>query len=689
VLAAELPGLGPGDWDAVVVRARATGGVRTMGLRFNRSGDPAVEGIWEVRADEVRILDDDAVHSYRLRTEIKVGRATGSWRQLGLVIESAAAAHVSVELVSVTLVPRVARYASSPTGVGLEGRQGTFYRSIYQRAPGTLSFRVRVPAGGRLDLGLGVALPGLPVDFRVEVESAAGRASTVLAESSEDHTAWIQRSVSLGQWAGETVDIRLGCSSEPPGAVALWAAPTISGSGVEERPNVILYVIDGLGADYMSAYGYPVSTTPNLDRLASEGVLFERAFSNSSWTKPSTVSLMTSLHHGVLGGFSTFADAIPRRAVTLAERLHGSGYLTAVFVSNPFAGRVSSLSRGADIVQDTRTGNNSVSSAALHEQFWRWRELSPGRPFWVHFQTTDVHSPYRPPDPDRFVTSADVDRFSRWSRQLVAAGGTGPGSPAWAATGIDREAYLETQRHLYEECLAHNDRRIGELVAALETAGEWRNTLLIVTADHGARAAGFQHPDPMPAYRVLANGHETRIPLIIVWPGTAARGLRITDPVSLIDVLPTVLEIAGLGEPEIFQGRSLVPLLRGTPGVSREPVVLEELQVDPETRELRGLVELIDGNWAASLQIGSGLDPAPGGAVGERPAELLLFDLSTDPFCRRSLHRSRPDLVERYRDMLSEIRQRHLELGESFAESPSSELTREQLDALRELGYVQ
>jgi len=130
----------------------------------------------------------------------------------------------------------------------------------------------------------------------------------------------------------------------------------------------------------MSLYGYPRATTPNLDRLAREGAVFESAYSNSSWTRPSTLSFLTSLQHSALGGLRNGRNAPPLEVETAAEQLHRAGYQTGFFTTNPNAGTMSDLGRGVDVMRETGVPEERGSSLALHEDFWSWREAYPGEP---------------------------------------------------------------------------------------------------------------------------------------------------------------------------------------------------------------------------------------------------------------------------------------------------------------------
>jgi arylsulfatase A-like enzyme len=511
--------------------------------------------------------------------------------------------------------------------------------------------------------------------------------------------------VDLSSLAGQTVTLALEADADRVGTVALWAAPTLTGAGDAERPNVIFYVIDAGGADYMSVYGYNRRTTPNLERLAAGGAVFEHAYSNATWTKPSTASFMTSLQSSVLGGLTGF-DPVPEQAVTMAQHLHRAGYQTAVFTSNPSAGTASNLERGVDAFRDAGVfEHSSASSTELHEDYWRWREAYPAEPYWVHFQTTDVatHSQSQPVAPFAgLFTSPELrESYYEWDRQMAPTGGRSAWSAAYAPfadSGISRLAFFGARRGLYDENIAHNDYQIGRLVERLKARGEWENTLLIVAADHGSHSQqGLGVLDSLPPrwgprWGPMFRSSVTRVPLIFVWPGRIPGGQRLSQPVSMIDVLPTILELTGLPRPEVMQGQSLAPLLLGEEGWETRPVILDEFYVDQETGDFRGRIEVIDGRWGASLEI----NPEPPeededeeAAEERRPVSLLLYDLWNDPMALWSVHEERPHLVEKYTAFLEAQFEAHQALAQQFTPGEGSPLTQEQLETLRALGYIQ
>jgi arylsulfatase len=250
---------------------------------------------------------------------------------------------------------------------------------------------------------------------------------------------------------------------------------------------------------------------------------------------------------------------------------------------------------------------------------------------------------------------------------------------------------------MYDEAMAYNDYQIGRLVDRLKAQGEWENTLLIIGADHGIGAlfdvgAFLQDSLPAPWNRPFLRPSISRIPLIFVWPGRIEGGQWFTEPkVSMLDALPTILDLAGMPLPEIMQGQSLAPLLLGEGEVEDRPVILDQFWVDPETDEFRGMLEVIDGRWGASLEVNPEPpeeDETEEDARWRRPVPLIVYDLWNDPMCLHSIHEERPDLVEKYTAFLEEQWEAHQALGRYFTPGEDVVLTPEQLEMLRTLGYI-
>ena len=717
----EVDGGALADWTGMVVTART---------RDRLAGIAALHDVDEpdalpepfflfVGADGAApVFDDGSVQSYHLPFRPRGEGET--LRSIGLLVGSMGPG--TLDVLSITLVPRGADFAEDH-GARAVTRDSVTRRTLYAHAPASFAWRTLVPDAGRLDLGL-ACLPGESVAYRIALRARGDE--RVLHESTvADGNAWQQVALDLAPWAGSEVELTLSATSDAPGAVALWGTPILSGDAharatKSARPNVVFYVIDGGGADLMSAYGYNRRTTPYLERLAEEGVIFERAFSNSTWTQASTASFMTGLQHSVLGGLrrGVHSTPVPAAATTWSEHMRRGGYLTASFTANPNAGRVIGLERGLDYLRDVDTENHSTSSAELHERYFAFREAYPNGPCWVHFQTTDVHEPNEPVPPfaGLFVSKEEHEALRGFDRRIWTEAGdlfgttsiSGFYDAALARTGIDRQRFFNGRRGLYDETMAHQDRELARFVERLKARGEWENTLLVIAADHGHPAGTFSRfgrglfdPQPEPWQGALFDAYSTRVPLIFVWPGHIQGGRRFEQAVSMIDVLPTVLDLVGLPAPEVAQGRSLAPFLLQD-RVEPHEVILDEFRVD-EAGEWVGNIEIVDGRWGASLEIApdAGADAAHGrhsvpaggrwGAVHPffpDVPRLLLYDLWNDPFALRAVNDEHPELVARYTQLLQDRWKANRALAQRFTEAEGAPLDPSQLSDLQALGYI-
>lgn len=721
------------DWTHVLVEARATGPVEWVGIGYDvrEAAGETPEEQWPTRSygagTDMGPAEELRVHRFKVRGE--GGPIRGPVRQVCVMFGASGPA--VVELASVSLVPASAAYTEAGVGVRSVSSSahtafGPQRRAIYVHTPTRLSYALRLPDAARLDLALG----SFGAAARMSVRIADGGAEeTLLEETVPPAEAWRQRSLDLARWSGREVTLSLaasGAEESAPG-VAFWASPTLSSAAPEprpasERPDVVLYVIDGASAGYMSVYGYERPTTPNLERLAREGVVFERAYSNATWTMPSTASFMTSLHHSVLGGLRDDVNPIPPNATTMAEHFHGAGFHTGVFTFNPNAGSRSGLERGVDVFRDFGKRGapldpiEAISSKVLHEQFWEWREAYPG-PYWVHFQTTDVHPPHHPPSPfagrlvpaERSAALAEQMRSFRFPFNHTSASVHEHWQGQLREHDVDPQDFYATMQASHDEAMMHQDQRLGELVERLKERGEWEHTLLVIGADHGHPAASYPRfgrgrldPQPPAWEGALLGEFESHVPLIFVWPGRIEGGRRIAAPVSMIDVLPTVLELAGLPRPEVAQGRSLAPVLLGEGEWAPPPVVFDEFRVQDDG-SLIGNLELLDGRWGMSLEIrtaeaasatASGRHPAPAGGRWEardfpEVSRFLLYDLDADPRALEDVADEHPEVAAEAQRRLWRLWAEHRRLAARFEAGAEAELSPEQTEALRALGYTE
>jgi arylsulfatase A-like enzyme len=303
-------------------------------------------------------------------------------------------------------------------------------------------------------------------------------------------------------------------------------------------PNIILISIDSLRADHLHAYGYRRETSPNLDRLAAQGALFETVMSPTSWTLPSHMTLLTSLppeRHGVTTNRKRLGRDIP----TLPMRLQHAGYYTAGVVSATYLDGLFGFSRGFDEYDDYSlphaSGDRSakqVSSPAVTNvalQILRRRAaIHDGHPFFLFVHMFDVHYDYNPPEP-----------FAHMFDPVYCGKATGEAS---AIGHLAKRRDLDHVVALYDGEIAFVDAHIGNILQALTALHLDDNTIVAVVADHGEEF--FEH-GRAGHFKTLYD-EVLHVPLLIRYPGHIPPGKIVKGQVRLMDVPSTLLELAGV-----------------------------------------------------------------------------------------------------------------------------------------------
>ncbi len=343
------------------------------------------------------------------------------------------------------------------------------------------------------------------------------------------------------------------------GVLAAFGRPV---AAKERRPDVVVLLIDALRADHLSSYGHGRETTPAIDGLARDGVLFRQAVAQSTFTKSSIATLFTGRYpyqHGVYWGSlelpsgAVISDLLREEENTLAEELEKRGYLTAAWVQNSHLRRVMGFGQGFVSYRDSQGPIERI-----HRAFLPWLR-GPGRryPFFAYLHYIDLHDPYRPAPPydtlfppgsgDPGDVYAGID-LANWGAYL---GELRDGTRQLSAAEV---AALEA---LYDGQLRAIDDRVAELFAELRDLGLYDRSLIVVTSDHGDgfMEHGFISHSTTP-YEELV-----RVPLVVKLPEGRFAGRVVEEQVRLADVMPTILETAGARRWPQIAGCSLLPLL--------------------------------------------------------------------------------------------------------------------------------
>jgi arylsulfatase A-like enzyme len=373
--------------------------------------------------------------------------------------------------------------------------------------------------------------------------------------------------------------------------------PTPSGQmATPEQPNVILITIDALRAGHLGTYGYDPAISPNIDALGERGMVFEQAVSQGPRTDPSTSSFMTSLYPSELQLFQKTELRVDSKRTTLAEALHEAGYRTQAYITNPLVCPLNGFDQGFDnytyardklafdpdelhqrtllrLVCPSKTTAAGVSPICQlfdwgHQRLFdqplgewmgdRWitdhgkrflRQHKDERFFlWLFY--VGPHMPYDPPEPFRPLPPEITPKQEQQLRY--------PGGWVREVKETIRPVDLEAMISLYDGDIHYTDELLGQLLDELDRLGLTDRTLIVLSADHGEQFAdhgGYAHGA---LYDEIVH-----VPFIISGAGVEAAGRRAETQVQLLDMYPTVCEIAGVPIPDEAEGRSLVPLLRG------------------------------------------------------------------------------------------------------------------------------
>jgi hypothetical protein len=523
----------------VVIRARADRGRRLIMTWSERENDARrnPEGV-----------DNDLLADSKFRTYVINGAAMRSGFQWGdfiqrLMIQPSDAAGALVEIDYIRFLSKRAKYGKLPYGTGYEKIGGEMRRVLYMH-PQSLQFSIRVPEDSpRLSLGAGVLVGREPLRFEVAISDST-KSETLIDWHHADSSAWKDGDVDLSNWAGKQAKVTLRVTGSGRN-VALWSNPTIY-SKPKEPFNVIVVVEDALRADHLGAYGYARPTSPVHDSIAENGVLFLNAIAQDTKTRPSISSMMTSLLPTATGVWD-FKDRLRDEYLTLAEVLRSQGFETASFIQNGNAGPYAGLHQGFSHVFDPDLLGKSPEGV-LGGTLFKWLERHRDRNFFAYVHVLDPHGPYEPPAP-----------FDRWYREASSSGQT-PVERSYLDPEWVRTPTIEGRRLLYDGEIRNVDERLKGLLEHCEKLGLREDTLFILTADHGeylGEGGSWDHGPPG-RWPVL------HVPLIMSYPARFSEPVQVSEMVQLLDIKPTILELAGIDTVQLLlQGDSLVDLIEG------------------------------------------------------------------------------------------------------------------------------
>lgn len=429
--------------------------------------------------------------------------------------------------------------------------------------------------------------------------------------------AWACAVLVLGSWS---------CAPKPPPPAP--TKPKLTG------PNVLVISIDTLRADRLGCYGYPRPTSPQIDALAAESIVFEAAQSASSWTLPSMSTLMSGMSPST-HQCTQLSSRLDPSQITLAEMLRDQGYDTAIVASHVFLTTSYGLQQGythvdTSVVQDEQ----DITSHEVAERGMRWIEqqaaaaVHADRPpwlLWLHF--FDPHAPY-------LVHPGISDAFG-----------------------------IESDEQRYDGEIAYTDLHVGRLLASLRSSPEWANTVVVIVADHGEEFGEHGHT----GHGYSLHEECVRVPLIVRVPGLAAR--RVESVVPTIDLVPTLLELCQTQATHELPGVSLLPLMQGKPASARRALSEVSWQAQQDIHAVQ-----CDGWKYFDFRL----------AQTQRD---LLYDKRADRDETVDLAPDQPQLTQQYKAMLEAEVGAAQHLGRNYVHQRPGALSPAEEARLAQLGY--
>ncbi len=366
-------------------------------------------------------------------------------------------------------------------------------------------------------------------------------------------------------------------------------------------PDIILISIDSLRPDHLGCYGHERDTSPYVDSLAREGVLFRNAVSTTSWTLPAHAAMLSGLYDSVHGAYDN-GRRLCDETILLPEMLRDAGYQTVGFFGGPYLHPAFGFAQGfdhyfncmtplpgdntdaaiiADAGQSDSASHDDITGPRTRDAFLKWLDQASDKPIFAFIHLWDVHYDFIPPQ--KYV-------------DLFDPGYTGPvtGRSFMSDTSIHAGMPRRDLEHLlarYDGEIRFTDDIISEILGALDRKGRLANAIVVITADHGEEF--FEH-GRKGHHRTLYD-EVVKVPLIVRWAGRYRSGVQVEDQVRLVDLMPTLLAAAKVPLTHPISGRDITPLLTGQESLPPADALVELLIDKNDLRGLRSNTRKLTG----------------------------------------------------------------------------------------------
>lgn len=434
------------------------------------------------------------------------------------------------------------------------------------------AFEVKIPERCTLEFGYGFLMesfdnPERSILFKVEVEDKKKK-EILLSEHlkpSEEKKFNFTR-IEMFPYQNKKVKIHFTTenieskNTENQGKIdtyPLWINPFLHRKTDKEKINFILLLIDTLRADHLGCYGYSRETSPNLDELTDDAVLFENVFSTTSWTLPAHVSLLTSLNnvnHQVLNSLQRMSPNL----LTLADIMRNNDYLCAAFTGGGYLSCKYGFSKGFDIYQEIiKNGDISVrfdEAESLSRRAAEWLDENHYKSFFLFLHTYQPHAPY---ENNSDIGKIFLAKNAKWQKIR--------GKDVFRGRSRKQTVYskkeIENIIALYDGEIRYTDEcLIKPMIDKIKELNIYDKTMIIITSDHGEEF--YEHKNWL--HGLTLYNESIKIPLIVKLPDSSYKGKKLPQSVRITDIMPTLLEAANIDPTSfIFDGKSLLSMING------------------------------------------------------------------------------------------------------------------------------
>lgn len=521
---------------ASIVLELSIKGPSQLRLYWRYRSFPWAEGVQQMVYSfcDFPVKADGAMHRYNVRLDNMDG-----WKNVRIVdgfqLSCDVASSMTVKRVEVR--NRVEYFPRAGMGTQDYAINGEIRQVVFMRTPAHARFRLHLPDRALFSTGLAAVQTDNPVSLTVTVFS--GRESeAIIQETDIGPDTWTDHQFDLAAFTEETVEIELRATSEKPGQIALWSNPCVyrpsDAKIAKKKPNILFYLVDALRADRLESYGHNQITAPAVAALAQKGIRFQQCYSQETCTKPSVMTLYTGIDSQAHGCTCNTAPNYKEELTYFSTQLRDIGYATAAITQNAYGPPVSTNQKSFGQITELFDINDSVTEDTYIAAA-SFLEAHQDRPFYLYIHTMECHELWTPhPESCPYIPQPPFDQVYK-----------------------DPENAYPPDR--YDGSIRYADYNFKRVLDKVEELGLMENTLIVFTSDHGyalgERGEWAHGKDPY-----LDQIH---VPLIMHWPAGSMGPAVIAEQVQVADIGVTLLDLVGVRVPEVCQGTSLLPLLRG------------------------------------------------------------------------------------------------------------------------------